>query len=239
MAKITYLNPSRRKSRKGHRSAAQKRATAKMIAANRRGRVSKNPIRAAAKTNPRRAPARRAPARRAAARRNPIRLGGSPGFLKLGTYLAPIGQALVMGAGAVAVDVGYGFLNRQLPIMLQRTPKGTGLGDLFKALVTVAVGNALRGPTKDLSRKAAVGSLVVQAHQLALTLLPPNLKPGLGFVSPGRIVQGTGRTNSAWPRPAQQRLGQYWQGGTPTLSGVGRYTTGPTPLLSRAAAVRR
>jgi len=230
MAKVLLLNPSRRKSgRKAPRSAAQRRATAKMIAANRR----KNP--AARASNPKRRAKKRNPAlsvyvRRAHGRsRNPIRLGGS--ILKVGTYLGPFKDAAIMGAGAVAMDMGYAYINRMFPAVIQRTPGGVGVGDAVKAALTVLIGNALSGITKGLSRKAALGALTVQAHGIATNLIGPATVAGLGYVTAGRVVPGSSRVNS---NMSANRLSAYVSGPSPSLNGLGAYVGAASPLLSRA-----
>jgi hypothetical protein len=231
MAKVLLLNPRGRKSgRKAPRSAAQRRATAKMLAANRRNR---NPA-ARASANPKKRRAKRNPALRlyARRRRNPISMGG--GILKIGTYLGPFKDAAIMGAGAVAMDMGYAYINRMLPAVIQRTPGGVGVGDAVKAALTVVIGNALSGVTKGLSRKAALGALTVQAHGIATNLIGPATVAGLGYVTAGRVVPGNSRVNS---NMSANRLSAYVSGPSPTLSapgGLGMYVGAASPLLSRA-----
>lgn len=231
MPQMLLVNPKKRRrnpgKRKAGRSAAQRRATAKMIAANRarRGR-SHNP----APRKGRRAGRRPNPViayRRRGRIRNPVNL------TRINTYLMPIKDAAVMGAGAVAMDVLFGYINPMLPASVRRVPGSVGVGDAVKALLTVAIGQLLSGATRGLSRKAAMGSLVVQMRDIAVTFLPPTVQ--VGFVTSGRVIPGyTGRVNSNMV--GSGRVGQYTggPGQSPLLSGVGQYTGGPgqSPLLS-------
>ena len=226
MAEMLLLNPAkRRKSRKGsgkRRTAAQRAATARMIAANRRGRnpaKRRSPRRAARRApvvvmaNPRRR--RRNPTRAhhhtaRRRRRNPISLHGLSGGVG-----AMLKNALIGGAGAVAVDVAYGYVGPMLPASLQRTPGTVGIGDAVKAGFTVAMGKLLSKATRGLSQRAAVASLTVQAYEIVKTFVPSTMT--LGYFSPARIV------------PGQQRIG-------PNVNrspAMGRFSPGTTPLLNR------
>jgi hypothetical protein len=191
---------------------------------------------------------RRVTRRTHARRRNPISLGGS-GLFNLRSYLTPIKDAAVMGAGAVAVDVGFGYINRYLPMSMQVNPAAIGAGDAVKAVLTVALGKLLSKPTRGLSQKAAMGSLVVQMRDITMKVLPASMLPvaGLGFVTAGRVVpQISSRANANMTARgsvgAGGAVGAY-TGGTPLLSGrgqVGLYQQGlNTPLLSRAPVQRR
>ena len=238
MPQMLLVNPrkrsaAKRKTRKAP-SAAQRRARA-AFAAMARAR-SKNPAKRRVTHKRRRNPiSLRSVARRVyRRRRNPSLRGG--GLFKLGTYVGPIKDAAVMGAGAVAVDVAFGYINPWLPASLRKVPGTVGVGDAVKAVLTVALGNLLSGVTRGLSRKAAMGAMVVQARDIAMTLLPPQTVSGLGFVTSGRVVNGmTGRVNSN--NAMSPRLAAYTggPGQSPLLSGVGAYTGGPgqSPLLSR------
>lgn len=191
---------------------------------------------------------RRMTRRTHARRRNPISMGGS-GLFNLRSYLTPIKDAAVMGAGAVAVDVGFSYINRYLPASMQVNPGAIGAGDAVKAVLTVALGKLLSKPTRGLSQKAAMGSLVVQMRDITMKVLPASMLPvaGLGFVTAGRVVPQIGSRVNANMTPGRNvgtggAVGQY-TGGTPLLSGrgtVGLYQQGlNTPLLSRAPVGRR
>lgn len=236
MAEMLLINPKkRRKARRAGRTAAQRRATAKLVAMNRRrsrpGR-RRNPVAAAVPAmNPRRRRmARRSNPIRAAVRRrrsNPI--GGRFG---VGMVMRQVQDALVQGGGAVAMDLIYGQVQRFLPAMLQRTPGSIGLGDATKAVITVALGHFLSPLTRGMSRRAATGALTVQAHGIIAGLLPSTMT--LGYAQPGRVVQGQSRIGpnrsmtgqmGAYVRPgATPLLNAYSQPGamTPLLNGAGR-----------------
>jgi len=168
-------------------------------------------------------------------RRNPISLGGS--VFNFRSYMTPIKDAAIMGAGAVAMDVGYAYINRNLPAMLQRKPGELGLGDAVKVLLTVAIGKLLSKPTRGLSSKAAQGALVVQAYNAVASFLPSSAPVnGLGWATAGRVVQGSGRTNANSRAMRTGQIGQYVGGNSPLLSGagLGMYVGGGSPLLARS-----
>lgn len=231
MAEILLVNPRKRraKSRKAP-SAAQRRARAAFAAmarARSTGRKTRKAKRRARRSNPvpalvaprrtRRAARRAAPMRRRARRRNPIALGS------VNSYVSMIKDAAIGGAGAVAVDYAYGFINGYLPDALKRTPGAVGVGDAVKAVITVALGKLLAKPTRGLSMTAARGSLVVQAHGLIAGMLPDTMT--LGYAVPAHVV-------NASTRIGPNRLNRYTApgGATPLLS---RYTApGVSPLIS-------
>jgi hypothetical protein len=156
----------------------------------------------ARKRNPVRALKRRVMRRR----RNPAMLAGMTG------YMASIRDALMGGVGAVAFDIVHGQIKRFLPAALQVTPGKIGAGDAVRAIITVFVGQALNGVTRGFSKKAAMASLTVQAHDLLKGFVPAALP--LGYASPAMIAQGTNRVG-------------------PIRSGMNAYTPpGQTPLLS-------
>ena len=113
MAEMLLINPRRRK--------AAKRTTAKRRVIRR-----KNPIGLA-----------RAKPHKRARRRNPIGLGritrrrrNPIGGLRKTAIMGEIKNALLGGAGAVAMDVLMGQLNAYIPPSLRRTPGKLGVGDL-------------------------------------------------------------------------------------------------------------
>lgn len=237
MAEILLLNPRARgkgsKMAKKRRSAAQRRATAKLVAMNRARKGRK-----ARRSNP--APRSYGPAvsrRSRARRRNPVaafrrrRAGRRSNPISMTGIMGPIKEAAIQGAGAVAMDMAFGFVNRYLPASLQRVPGQVGVGDAVKMLATVMLGRALRGPTKGISMKAATGALTVQFRDLTLGFFPQaaGSVAGLGYMVPGRVATAQTRVG-----PNRTRLSAYAQPGqSPLLS---RYAApGQTPLLSSAA----
>lgn len=193
MAEMLLINPRKR----ARRAPAKRR----MTRARRRNPITSTlPI--ARKRNPIRALKRRVMRRR----RNPAMLAGMTG------YMTSIREALMGGVGAVAFDIVHGQIKRFLPAALQVTPGKIGAGDAVRAIITVFVGQALNGVTRGFSKKAAMASLTVQAHDLLKGFVPAALP--LGYASPAMIAQGTNRVG-------------------PIRSGMNAYTPpGQTPLLS-------
>jgi hypothetical protein len=124
----------------------------------------------------------------------------------------------------VAFDIVHGQIKRFLPAALQVTPGKIGAGDAVRAIITVFAGQALNGVTRGFSKKAAMASLTVQAHDLLKGFVPAALP--LGFATPAMVAQGTNRVG-----PIRQGVNAYTKPGvTPLLSA---YTTG-SPLLNGA-----
>lgn len=240
MAKMLLVNPRRRRTAKRRKNPtpAQRAARAR-FAAMARGRAGKRPARRARRRNP--APAlpyvvsnmptraRRRPARRRnpiavgrsyrrGRRRNPISLG------RASTYVTMVKDAAIGAAGAVLTDLAMGQINRFLPATLQRVPGTVGVGDAVKAVLTVAMGQLLRGPTRGMSTQLAKGALTVQAHQLMTQFLPAGMT--LGYATAGQVINRSARIG-----PNRAMLSRYIAPGqTPMLS---RYVApGMTPMLS-------
>jgi len=222
MAEMLLINPRKR------RRAAPKRA--KRTTARRRARRS-NPVTVitAPRTARRRVMRRRSNpigyARRRVMRRrrNPIGTGGGS------SIMAMLKNAAIGGAGAIAVDLAMGQINKFLPASFAKTPGKVGAYEVAKVAVTIMLGKFLSKPTRGLSQKMAAGSLTVQAHQLLASVVPTGTMP-LGYYSPASIANVSQRIGP-------NRIGRYTQpGATPLLNGVGRYTQpGASPLLNGAA----
>lgn len=210
MAEMLLINPQRRKSRR--KTAAKRRTHA---------RVRKNPM--TMTTTVRRRVKRRNPMhmmRRAVMRRrNPIGAGMAS------SYLRDVREALMAGAGAVVFDIVHGQIKRFLPTSLQVTPGSIGAGDAVRAVITVVVGQALNKVTRGFSKKAAMASLTVQAHDLLKGFVPASLP--LGYMSPAMVAQGTNRVGpirgttgmNAYMRPGPTPLLSAYTSGTPLLNG--------------------
>lgn len=241
MAEMLLINPRKRRARKSGRTAAQRRATAKLVAMNRaRTRTAgrrrrRNPVAtvaAAPMVRRRRMAARRAnPAMRSyRRRRNPAMLGGRFG---LGSIMRSVQDAVVQGGGAVAMDLLYAQIAKFLPSTLQRTPGSVGLGDATKAVITVFLGHMLKGPTRGLSARAATGSLTVQAHGIIANLLPSTMT--LGYYTPGMVTQGASRIGPN--RAIVGNVGRYTAPGATAL--LNRYTApGMSPMLNGRGSAR-
>jgi hypothetical protein len=205
MAEMLLINPRTRPARKTRK--AKRRTTARR----------RNPITSTVPIARKRNPVR-AMRRRMMRRRNPIGMGAARG------YITAIRDALMGGVGAVAFDIVHGQIKRFLPAALQVQPGKIGAGDAVRAIITVFAGEALNGVTRGFSRKAAMASLTVQAHDLLKGFVPAALP--LGYASPALIAQGTNRVG-----PIRQGMNAYTPPGqTPLLSA---YTKG-TQLLSGA-----
>lgn len=246
MEEVLLLNPAkRRKARRKNPSPAQRAARAKFAAmararsgAARRAsnpkRRRKNPARAAMPyvANPRQRSRRRNPVaayrRMSTRRRNPISLGG----FSIAGFMNVAKEAAVQGAGAVAMDVAYSYVQRYLPPSLQAGAGQATAGAAVKALLTVFAGKMLSKSTGGLSQKAALGALTVQARDLVSGMLPAGTMSGLGYAVPGRVLNRSARIGP-------NRLSQYTApgGNTPLLNA---YTSpgGRSPLLSGAGNAR-
>lgn len=205
MARTLLINPRRRATAK---QIAWRKKFAQMYGGGGRGRKrskrkgnpttarvthSPRPVARTTRGAPRSAPAVRYRTRtvyvanpRQRRRRNPIGgMFGSPS-----SYVSMIRDGFVGGAGAIAVDLAMGRLNRFLPAWLIRIPGQPGLGDAVKLLLTVAAGKILARPTRGLSTAAAKGALAVQAHGILASFLPPGMT--MGYASPSPLTRGQG-----------------------------------------------
>lgn len=168
-------NPARRKSRKP-RSAAQRAATRRMVAAN---RARRNPAkrraapRKAAITiaaNPRRRRRSVSARRTRRVRRNPIGGGSMRGIT------AALKNAGMGAAGALGVDVAYGFAASYLPESVQSPTDATGGTNFAYFLAKGAAAVALGMLAKKIvgASKAAQfveGSLTVTLHDAAKQMI--------------------------------------------------------------------
>jgi hypothetical protein len=236
MAELLLINPARppkgkrTMAKKRRRTAAQRRATARMIAAN---RARRRPARRVSRR--RRNPiaglgaVRRVSRRVMRRRRNPISLG------RASSYVTLIKDALVGAAGAVAMNVAYGQINRYLPATLQRTPGTVGVGDAVKAVVTIALGKVLNRPTRGLSMQAARGSLIVQAHEIIASFVPASMP--MGYSVPANVVPISNRIGpnrvAAYTPPGQTPLLSAYTG-----AGVSPLLNGRNSVMAREAVIR-
>ena len=221
MAEMLLINPRKRHARKAHHTAkrrvhhTRRKANpyaAMLTHARRRKHTARkhNPIHAMR--------------RRVMRRRNPIGGGMMSGYMTL------IKDGLIGGAGALAMDVVYGYVNNMLPASLQNQPNTVTAGDAVKAIFTVAAGKGLSRMTGGLSMKAAQASLAIQSYNIVKQFLPATMT--LGYASPASIVQGTNRVG-----PIRQGMNAYVRPGqTPLLSAYQK--PGATALLNGNAAKR-
>lgn len=243
MAELLLLNPRKRRARRAGTKARRRRNPVGAVARRRRRR---NPVSLGrfmpgkrVRTISRARRRRRNPvvdvgrySRRR--RRNPIG-GGS----LVRSVVAMTKEALIGGAGAVAIDVAMGYANKVLPASLQRIPGKVGVGDAVKVVLTVAIGKLLSRPTRGMSMKAAQGALIVQARDILQGLMPAGL--ALGYVVPANVVNMNNRVGPVRRTAGGGTVSAYVRpGATPLLSRVGFYDRagGPTPLLNRVPMAR-
>lgn len=219
MAEMLLINPRRRRATSKRRVHRRTHA----VAAPRRHRRRRNPL-----ENPiglRRLHARRRRHVGARRRRNPIAVRG----LGRGAIMQLLQNAMLGGAGAVAVDVLMGQIKGFLPAAMQRTPGKIGVGDAVKAAITIAAGEMLNKPTRGMSRKMATGALTCQMRDMIASFVPVTMQ--LGYASPARIVTGSQRVGPL-------AVGAYnrQHGSSPSLSAYSR--SGLTPALSGMVSAR-
>jgi len=221
MAEMLLINPRKRHARKAHHTAKRRvhhtRRKANPYAAMlTHARRLKHTAR---KHNP-----IHAMRRRVMRRRNPIGGGMMSGYMTL------IKDGLIGGAGAVAMDVVYGYVNNMLPASLQNQPNTVTAGDAVKAIFTVAAGKGLSRMTGGLSMKAAQASLAIQSYNIVKQFLPATMS--LGYASPANVITGTNRVG-----PIRTGMNAYTRPGvTPLLSAYQK--PGATALLNGNAAKR-
>lgn len=214
MSEMLLINPrGRRKARKVRKNPTPAQRAARAAFAARFGgkkraagatKRRRNPIGATVRRKMRSYGARR--------RRNPI--GGLPSFALI---IKSMKEAAIMGGGAVAVDMVYKRIETMLPVNLQRDPTKLDVGDGVKAIVTVALGQLLNGPTRGLSMRAATGALVVQAHGIVNQLLPIEMRLSnagtLGYAVAAPVYDGEARVNpsllEAYTNSAGPLLNEY------------------------------
>lgn len=236
MAEVLLINPKKRRRTAKRASPAQVKARAKFAAAARsRSRKRRsNPIAAVKRRVHRRRSNPMSVVRRR--RRNPIGMGSAKMSVK--SITAMLKDAAIGGAGAVGMDVLMGKINPHLPVSMQVSPTGIGVGDAVKAALTVLIGKVLKKPTRGLSEKAALGALTTQARDLISGLLPATVTGSLAYWNPAGVIQGNQRVgpirNGSKSLAAYQRPG----GGTPMLNAYNR-PGAPSQLLSGMTARQR
>jgi len=221
MQQLLLINPSPRKKGKvkkmarKHRTAAQKAATRRMVAANRDRRTGGHKRRKthAYASNP--APRKRRVSRRRHAshavahhrryRRNPShRTGGMFGMFM---------PALQGAGGALAVDLVTGYL--PLPLSIKVSPAR----HLIKGVLAIGLGMVMKG---SLGQNMAKGALTVALHDAskeAIQIAAPSIQ--LGAEPTVADLQGIGYYN-----PAETGIG-YYPGG---MAGMDTYTQN-SPLV--------
>jgi hypothetical protein len=169
MPQLMLVNPAKRRKSRRKTSSRKKRSTRRM---------RRNPI---ARASTRRNPVKRV--RRRKYRRNPI--GGKLSMRKvLNTQVMP---ALTQAGGALAVDLGYGYLSGYLPAMLTTGAARHATKGLMAILLSTVAANFVKSTT---ANQMAVGALTVTIHDAAKEVLAttmPSLPLGYYNYAP---VQG-------------------------------------------------
>ena len=199
MAQLMLINPAKRPSkrrRKSGRTAAQKAATRKMLAANRARRGSVAPKRR--RRNPLAASAVHRVTRRTRRARNPIGMTG---------IMGSITDAAIGAGGALAVDMAFNYL--PLPVNLKTGMAGTAA----KAATAILLGTVGRKVLGRTAGKMAAGALTVIAYDAMKAFVP----------GAGAAVAGLGYMNPGLPAGylPQQGMGEYIRQGN--MAGVSEY----------------
>ena len=219
---------------KKRRSAAQRAATARMLAANRARRggsaKSSSPRRKNRKHRARSSAVSRTVSRvYSKARRRVSRArrtySRAPASVKGAVQM--LTDAAVMGAGAVGVDIVMGQVAKFLPTGWNTPVDATGVNYKYVAAkVGVALGvgmlgsRFLGGKLGGMAMKAAQGSLVVQTAALLESMVPTGSVP-LGFASTSGTRPAMGAVNTL---PSNvQMLGRTSSLGAPPVYQQGKY----------------
>jgi hypothetical protein len=195
---LMLVNPRKRKA---PRSAAQKAATRRMVAANRSGKRHASP--AKRRSNPLRARADRAHVgvKRRARRRNPIGLGSTGGMVGM------LMNGLKGAGGAVAVNAVTNYL-----------PTTVTTGKLLyatRAALAIALGTVGKKVLGQSARTMAEGALAVNFHDLINSVAGAHL-PGSALHGVGQYLPLNGNPNAL----PQANGGTYMDS---ELNGVGEY----------------
>lgn len=193
MGALWAVNPSKR--RKKHRSAAQRAATRKMLAA----RFHRNPRRKrkAATTEvqvKRKYTKRRGRKSARIGVRRGRRSGGFAAKFSSGAITALLKNGAIAGGGAVLVDIGMGYASGMLPASMA-TPTDSN-GALQWGYVGAKAGLALllgtlgkRIMPAEIAGTMAEGALTVLSYQLIRPMVPASLK--LGYINPAPVANRT------------------------------------------------
>lgn len=177
---------------KGRRSAAQRAATARMLAANGR-----------------KGPARKRGGRKSAPRRSARGAGGG----MVSGVLGMVKTGAIGGGGAVVVDVGMGFVAQQFPTQgfTSRINADGSINPLYyavKGLLAYALGRYGSRLTPHATTMAA-GAYTVMLYDVIKAVIPASSVPmgKVGYLNPARVVQGgVGKVGRVG---AYEKLGAY------------------------------
>lgn len=164
------------------RSAAQRAATRRMLAANRSGRaVHRNPSRRRARR------VRRNPSSRGRRTFSAIRSSSITALLKGGA---------IAGAGGVLNDILYAQLGRVLPASMMAPQDAAGgtnwsyfAGKVGSAVLLGIVGKKVPGMRAHAARLAE-GAIAITAYQIMRGMVPASLGlGGMGYYNPAPVMQ--------------------------------------------------
>lgn len=217
MSTLWTINPSKRRkagrSGKKRRSAKQRAATRRMIAAN-RGYLS-NPRKK--RRGRKSAKATRKYTRRASRKsmRRSRRRGRSSAMkFSTGNAVSLLKSGAIGGAGAVLVDVGMGQISRFLPASLAAPADAAGNIQYgyfgTKAALAIALGTyGGKFLPRGIAEKMAEGSLTVLAYSFFRPFVPAGL--ALGYFNPAPTMKPGVRNAGAYVAGAgaYERLGAY------------------------------
>jgi len=229
-------NPSKRRGKR-RRSAAQRAATRKMLAAN-RSRFHSNP-RKRRKSIKRRAKSAVASVRRSVRRaRRSVSSGRSIG----NGFVGLLKNGALMGAGAVTADVGMGLIAKFAPSATMLTSRINTDGTInygyyaTKGLLIYGMSKYGTRVTRHANTMAA-GALAVMGYELIRSFMPADIVP-LGYFNPGRIVNGgnLGRIMRN-PSGAPQNVGRIMS--LPAGAGKGAVASATIRNMNTAVAARR
>lgn len=218
---MLLINPRKRRAAT-RRAAPRKRKT--HTAASRRRRAA--PVVVMANPSPRRRRSRLSALRTRARhigrkyRRNPTHR------LSFSSITSMAKSAAIGAAGALAVDVGFGYLKGMLPANMQTPVDASGaMNPLYfaaKAALAIGVGVLGKKVTKHAGEMAA-GSLTVQTYEIMRSFVPTPIslgnvpsagRPvGVPRVSPSGRVIGMSQYVSGYTAPSNEAyMGQYVSG---------------------------
>lgn len=182
---VVHANP-----RKKRRSAAQKAATAKMLAANRKKRRGPGRPRVA---KAKRKYTRRNSVQRVVAKVRKYSRSRRTRALTMSGVVPMIKGAGIGAAGAIGNDFAYGFAAKFLPDNMKNPNGADGPNYLYhlgKGATAIALGMvAGKVIAKPLANKLAEGALTVALYEAGKTMIPANMMPlaGMGYPSPAQI----------------------------------------------------
>lgn len=199
MEQLMLINPRKRTAKRRPRTAAQRAATKRMVAANRARRSSGRAV-ATYAANP--APARRRPAKRQSVARIMRHRKRNPASRASGVM--PMITGAFMGAsGALLVNTVGNYV--PMPASMQ-TPH---MKAVVNGVLAIALGTF---GSKFIGRRAvqmAEGALTVTLHDTLKNVLAGVIPMNLGYYSPAMIMGADNRVGL--PAPAEQSLREYMQ----------------------------